>query len=84
MMEFTSAQLIGFAETIISTAKKYPDSLPAQADKCLAEIALATLRAPEESPCKYCGGSGYFRWQQSANMCPCPCLGWTEHANGGE
>lgn len=38
----------------------------------------------DESSCKYCGGSGYFRWQQSANMCPCPCLGWTEHANGGE
>ncbi|EEZ8070289.1 hypothetical protein [Escherichia coli] len=27
------------------------------------------------SACKYCGGTGYFRWQQSENMCPCPCVG---------
>ncbi len=25
--------------------------------------------------CKYCGGSGEFRWQESANMMPCPCVG---------
>lgn len=25
--------------------------------------------------CKYCGGTGYFRWQQSANTFPCPCMG---------
>ena len=30
---------------------------------------------PESSTCKYCGGTGYFRWQQSENMCPCPCVG---------
>ncbi|MES0291377.1 hypothetical protein [Citrobacter freundii] len=30
---------------------------------------------PDGSTCKYCGGTGYFRWQQSENMCPCPCLG---------
>lgn len=126
-MTFTKEQLIGFAENIIATAAKYPTSAPAQADKRLAEIALAALTAkpvaylfpgsaiespqlgfpddlddgqktncqplyatqsalvvPIESSCKYCGGSGYFRWQQSANMCPCPCLGCTELANGGE
>jgi hypothetical protein len=33
---------------------------------------------PDGSACKYCGGSGYFRWQQSENMCPCPCKGCTE------
>ncbi|EBZ2910738.1 hypothetical protein D9P45_05085 [Salmonella enterica subsp. enterica serovar Mesbit] len=27
------------------------------------------------SACKNCGGTGYFRWQQSENMCPCPCVG---------
>ncbi len=31
---------------------------------------------PDNSTCKYCGGTGYFRWQQSANMMPCPCVGW--------
>ncbi|CAB5537944.1 Uncharacterised protein [Citrobacter werkmanii] len=30
---------------------------------------------PDDSACKYCGGTGYFRWQQSENMCPCPCVG---------
>jgi hypothetical protein len=30
---------------------------------------------PDGSTCKYCGGTGYFRWQQSENMCPCPCVG---------
>ena len=33
---------------------------------------------PDGSTCKYCGGTGYFRWQQSENMCPCPCKGCTE------
>lgn len=32
------------------------------------------------SACKYCGGTGYFRWQQSENMYPCPCKGCTELA----
>lgn len=35
---------------------------------------------PDSSTCKYCGGTGYFRWQQSENMCPCPCKGCTELA----
>ncbi|EEA8306591.1 hypothetical protein QE82_23220 [Salmonella enterica subsp. enterica serovar Rubislaw] len=30
---------------------------------------------PDKSTCKYCGGTGYFRWQQSENMYPCPCVG---------
>jgi hypothetical protein len=30
--------------------------------------------------CKYCGGTGSFRWQQTANMMPCPCKGCTELA----
>lgn len=30
--------------------------------------------------CKYCGDTGYFRWQQTQNMCPCPCVGCTELA----
>jgi hypothetical protein len=30
---------------------------------------------PDKLTCKYCGGTGYFRWQQSENMCPCPCVG---------
>lgn len=35
---------------------------------------------PDGSVCKYCGGTGYFRWQLSENMCPCPCKGCTELA----
>ncbi|EMX2756004.1 hypothetical protein AAGQ40_004749 [Citrobacter freundii] len=34
-----------------------------------------SLVTRESSTCKYCGGTGYFRWQQSENMCPCPCVG---------
>lgn len=30
---------------------------------------------PEGATCKYCGGTGYFRWQKSANTFPCPCMG---------
>ena len=43
--------------------------------------AIAGLRELQErrnadtGPCKYCGGTGYFRWQQSANTFPCPCKG---------
>ncbi len=33
-----------------------------------------------EKSCKYCGGSGRFRWQQSADLMPCPCVGCTELA----
>lgn len=33
---------------------------------------------PDGSTCKYCGGSGYFRWQQSYDRMPCPCKGCTE------
>lgn len=31
--------------------------------------------APEGTACKYCGGTGYFRWKKSANTFPCPCMG---------
>ncbi|EDW9825732.1 hypothetical protein GTR05_004961 [Salmonella enterica] len=48
-----------------------------------ARAAIAHYRAAaqpvsaalDSSICKYCGGSGYFRWQESANMMPCPCVG---------
>ncbi|HCL6313878.1 TPA: hypothetical protein ACPZDL_000664 [Citrobacter freundii] len=30
---------------------------------------------PDNSTCKYCGGTGYFRWKKSANNFPCPCMG---------
>lgn len=35
---------------------------------------------PDGSTCKYCGGSGSFRWQQTYNWMPCPCKGCTELA----
>ncbi|MEG1113123.1 MAG: hypothetical protein RSE65_20685 [Hafnia sp.] len=35
---------------------------------------------PDKSTCKYCGGTGYFRWQQSYECMPCPCKGCTEFA----
>jgi len=28
--------------------------------------------------CKYCGGSGYFRWQETYDQMPCPCRGCTQ------
>ena len=30
---------------------------------------------PEGTTCKCCGGTGYLRWQPSANTFPCPCMG---------
>lgn len=35
---------------------------------------------PDDSTCKYCGGSGVFRWQKSHDFMPCPCKGCTELA----
>ena len=40
-----------------------------------AALANNSPVTPDGSTCKYCGGTGYFRWQQSENMCPCPCVG---------
>lgn len=34
-----------------------------------------SLVTPEGTACKYCGGTGYFRWKKSANTFPCPCMG---------
>ncbi|WP_336654025.1 hypothetical protein [Leclercia adecarboxylata] len=59
MTEFTKDQLIVFAENIIATAAKYPTSAPAQADKSLAEIALAALTAPTEPVYQYRIRNGY-------------------------
>lgn len=42
------------------------------------EMESYSEQQPDKSACKYCGGTGYFRWQQSENMCPCPCVGCTE------
>lgn len=39
-----------------------------------------SLVIPDDSTCKYCGGSGSFRWQQTYNWMPCPCKGCTELA----
>ncbi|EOB2009547.1 hypothetical protein ACSQG1_002597 [Salmonella enterica subsp. enterica serovar Cerro] len=35
---------------------------------------------PDGSTCKYCGGSGSFRWLQTYDWMPCPCKGCTELA----
>nr|DAM17082.1 MAG TPA: protein of unknown function (DUF5351) [Caudoviricetes sp.] len=37
---------------------------------------------PEGNTCKYCGGTGYFRWQKSAETLPCPCVGCDLPATG--
>ncbi|QLY58938.1 hypothetical protein HV211_06800 [Citrobacter freundii] len=42
--------------------------------------APSGLVATNDSICKYCGGSGSFRWQQSYDWMPCPCKGCTEFA----
>lgn len=36
--------------------------------------------ASESSACKYCGGTGKYRWQRSHDWMPCPCVGCTELA----
>lgn len=43
-------------------------------------VYLGPQPAQEPAPatCKYCGGSGYFRWQESYNQLPCPCKGCTQ------
>ena len=45
--------------------------------RCAAlESRCAAPGTPVSEPtCKYCGGTGYFRWQDSANKLPCPCVG---------
>ncbi|ELY6345166.1 hypothetical protein SNQ56_002092 [Cronobacter muytjensii] len=58
----------------------------------LCRAALANYAAPpapvvpdvETATCKYCGGSGYYRVQQSYNRAPCPCRHCTELASTGK
>ncbi|HEJ0092791.1 TPA: hypothetical protein SLO54_001097 [Citrobacter freundii] len=38
----------------------------------------------DNSTCKYCGGTGYFRWQKSAETFPCPCVGCDLPSAGGK
>lgn len=38
--------------------------------------------ATNDSTCKYCGGTGYFRWKKSAETTPCPCVGCDLTATG--
>ncbi|WP_260466698.1 hypothetical protein [Atlantibacter subterraneus] len=62
-----------------TAAKYHRDSLIKAVDDCRAAIASGNSPAiPDGSICKYCGGSGYFRWQQSYDRMPCPCKGCTE------
>ena len=50
--------------------------VPVDVDKIQSECDAGNSPvSPDNSTCKYCGGTGYFRWQQSENMCPCPCVG---------
>ena len=48
--QFTKEQLIAYAGHVIKTAADYPHTTPAQADKRLAELAMATLTAPNDVP----------------------------------
>lgn len=56
----------------------------------LQELRAATLQAgnspvtSDKSTCKYCGGTGYFRWQKSAETFPCPCVGCDLPSAGGK
>ena len=49
-------------------------AMPRAALKSILQAGNSPV-TPDGSTCKYCGGTGYFRWQQSENMCPCPCVG---------
>ncbi|MDM3069145.1 hypothetical protein [Citrobacter sp. Cf224] len=46
--------------------------------------APSELVTPDGSTCKYCGGTGYFRWQKSAETFPCPCVGCDLPSAGGK
>lgn len=83
-IEFTKEQLIAYAEHVIKTASEYPHTMPAQADKRLAEIALAAMTAPDYIPphildamSEMCDGG--FNAQGNWDLCresvmpPAPC-----------
>lgn len=75
---------------VARAALDYIDALPREIvaalpampgfDRDWADSVLQGKAELENRTCKYCGGSGYFRWQQSANRMPCPCIGCTELA----
>lgn len=46
--------------------------------------APSELVTQDGSTCKYCGGTGYFRWQKSAETFPCPCVGCDLTSAGGK
>lgn len=58
------------------------DAMRESYDACRAAMLQAGNYpvVPDGSTCKYCGGTGYFRWQQSYECMPCPCKGCTEFA----
>ncbi|WP_407223872.1 hypothetical protein [Enterobacter roggenkampii] len=62
-----------------SISRKLGDALERNSRQAI-EIQEYKKAEPDIKTCKYCGGSGLFRWQQSANLLPCPCMGCTELA----
>lgn len=73
-------------EWIRHISAKMEDYSEQHGDDAYSVISAAMLQAgnspvtPDKSTCKYCGGTGYFRWQQSYELMPCPCNGCTEFA----
>lgn len=76
-------------EWIRHISAKMDDYSEQHGDDAYSVISAAMLQAgnstatPEGSTCKYCGGTGYFRWQKSAETLPCPCVGCDLPATGG-
>ncbi|WP_230320587.1 hypothetical protein [Citrobacter freundii] len=68
-------------EWIRYISAKMDDYSEQHGDDAYSVISAAMLQAgnspvtPDNSTCKYCGGTGYFRWKKSANTFPCPCMG---------
>ncbi|HCJ7769761.1 hypothetical protein [Citrobacter werkmanii] len=64
---------------MLLTIDMSPSSIEPLAQKILDAIddlnELQERRNADAGPCKYCGGTGYFRWKKSANTFPCPCMG---------
>lgn len=80
----------GWFESVIRPAMRINGIKPAEQQmaygtaklswEACAAMSHQAPTAPEAVTvtCKYCGGSGYFRWQETSDQMPCPCRGCTQ------
>lgn len=58
----------------VNKRRQWPEPLDGEPRLHIKEAGNSPV-TPEGTTCKYCGGTGYFRWKKSANTFPCPCMG---------